>query len=289
MRNVILAAFLLASATPANARTVKILTYNIGGIPDILFPLPRREGRVAKIADILARRKYDVVCLQEVWLQKDANYISRKADYPYSARLRINSTLTALFGNGLLILSRFPIVEARFFPYSINAPVFSLLDADFWATKGLLAVRLKLNGKEIDVYTTHMTASTDDRRHSSIRKIQTMELIDSVYLFSRGGPFVITGDFNSKIGWPEYTMLTSTLRLRDTCMRDGANSCGVTDPLDHKLDFIFLSDHFPQDALKNARIDFRWSRPYPFMELSDHQAIGVTFECCGNVKMDRRR
>ena len=69
--SILLAALVMASAPAAYAEeaTLKVLTYNIWGIPIIT---PARSARVEAIGDAIAELAPDLVTLQEVWLEEDA-------------------------------------------------------------------------------------------------------------------------------------------------------------------------------------------------------------------------
>lgn len=257
-----------------NGEPLKILTYNVGGLPTL--PLPNKNKRIQRIAERLAHSEYDVICLQELWFNRDAEKIRRVSEFPYAARAR--APFSPFRGNGLLILSRLPIIKQQFFPFSRNAPAWHFLNADVWANKGVLAARLEIQGKTLDIYTTHTVASTLDRHYDVVRLQQVGEIKEMAQKFSGNNPFLLMGDFNFKRQSPEYRALTKSLDLKDACLKINAADCGVTDSMDGVIDYVFLSQNFNEQDLVGAKTDFLWTAAYPNMEFSDHQAIGVLIE-----------
>jgi hypothetical protein len=75
--------------------------------------------RLRMLAALLERHRYDLVCLQEVLYRANALLIRRLArSYGYHAH-----TGAVLLHGGLMVLSRLPIVAARFVRYPMTAPV----------------------------------------------------------------------------------------------------------------------------------------------------------------------
>ncbi|MBI4369158.1 MAG: endonuclease/exonuclease/phosphatase family protein [Elusimicrobia bacterium] len=247
------------------APSIKILTYNVGGIPWIM-PLPKRRARFAEISRRLRDSSYDIVCLQEIWTAGDARRIWKESGFAHMARLK-----QALpFGNGLMILSRYPLGDVRVFPFTAREPSRYFLDDEFWAKKGALAVRIDVAGRQVDVYNTHLIASTEDDRYIALRNTQIFDLRSVVREYSGERPFVIAGDFNFPPRQKSYRILKSLLGVHDVCPDGQPGACGATNT-DGRVDQIYTSLHFaPQDIMAHG-VDFRWDRPYPLFQLSDHQ------------------
>jgi endonuclease/exonuclease/phosphatase family metal-dependent hydrolase len=62
-------------------------------------------------------------------------------------------------GTGLLVISRFPIVDAKFKRYSCNGNPATIFHGDYLAAKGIGLVRLRVaDGVTVDVFATHLHA-----------------------------------------------------------------------------------------------------------------------------------
>lgn len=252
------------------SRPLKILTFNAGGVP-FVSPLSNRKKRFEDIARRLNKSDYDLVFLQEVWMKRDLKIFTEQSGYPYAAH--VNSSM--LFGNGLVVLSRFPVLETRVYTFTAAEPFHDFLDGDFWAAKGVLAARLDVGGRALDVYNTHLVANTSGREHIALRHTQLYDLAGAVADFSKGRPFVLAGDFNFPPVYDGHKILTRLLGAWDVCDGNGPGACSGTD-VDGRLDYIFLSRHFAEEAILAQDTDFRWERSYPHFKYSDHQGFTAT-------------
>jgi len=126
----------------APARLV-VVTLNIWGL---LLVSRRREERVASIAQEIAKSRADVVALQEVWVSTDALKVATAA----ADHGLIHSHLfkSGLFGPGLMVLSRYPIVDAAFHPFAAAGDPTKFFQGDFYGTKGIGYAKLQLPSAE---------------------------------------------------------------------------------------------------------------------------------------------
>jgi endonuclease/exonuclease/phosphatase family metal-dependent hydrolase len=193
---------------------VKVLTLNM-----FLRPPPvktnlsdHKEARTDYlISNVLDN--YDIICLQEVFdLLNDRKEriiqgaIERGLHY-YATSPRPSFFSKELIDGGLLVLSRFPIVETDFYGFG-NGTLPDLL-----TYKGVLYCKILINSEPIHVFTTHTQASYDlvDPIYRQIRKeqISVMRKIISDKLKSPQDFAIFLGDFNvmtSQIGEKElYT------------------------------------------------------------------------------------
>ncbi|KAL9933946.1 hypothetical protein V8E36_007028 [Tilletia maclaganii] len=142
---------------------------------------------------------YDVIALQEIWVEsEDWRYMrSRCAErYPYSKFF-----YTAAVGSGLAILSRYPIVSTHTQPYLLNGVPIYVTHGDWIAGKafGSFTVRHPRLGL-VDIYNTHTIAAGGEdgpefrRAH---RVAQAWELASKVRDSAERGRHVIMGDINS--------------------------------------------------------------------------------------------
>jgi endonuclease/exonuclease/phosphatase family metal-dependent hydrolase len=203
-----------AAALPANVRELKVLTYNIKGLP-VLTNL----DRLKRIGEILAERRRlgdepDVVVLQEAFVRK-ARRVRDRAGYPYMIQ---GPTDGSLFANasGLEVLSNHPIVER--YQRRLHDCAFP----ECVVSKAIVGVTLGLPGVPypVDVFTTHLQADT---RNDRVRSNQ----IDDITVFLnriRFGrvPAIFAGDFNFKPRHQSYHKF-----LREAPFADAGFDCVV--------------------------------------------------------------
>lgn len=200
------------TAESSNVRELKVLTYNIKGLPVIT-----NLDRLKRIGEILAERRRrgdepDVVVLQEAFVRK-AQRIRNRAGYPYAIH---GPTDGGLFANasGLEVLSNHPIVERH--ERRLNDCAFP----ECFVSKAVVGVSLGIPGlpAPVDVFTTHLQADT---RNDKVRSNQIDDI--SVFLdrihFGRV-PAIFAGDFNFKPRHESYHKF-----LRETPFSDAGLDC----------------------------------------------------------------
>ena len=226
---------------------VRVVSYNVWGLPS---PLTVRPSRFPKIAESLPDLKADVVGFQETFSRK-TRVLEQIEGYPYLAR-GPQKGKGKILSSGLLILSRYPIVESATVRYSRCSGF------DCFAAKGAVMARIDLPwAGEIDVYDTHLNAGGKDR----IRDSQVMELMMFMVKHSTNRPVVLIGDFNTKEGSALYEDLAGIYGMRDA--HDEYRLSGVH--LDPVQWFGFTMDTYRNSNMKFAklfvkprRIDFAW-------------------------------
>jgi endonuclease/exonuclease/phosphatase (EEP) superfamily protein YafD len=81
--------------------------------------------------------------------------------------------------------------------------------ADAWATKGWLALRVRLpNGAVLDVYNSHLDAGKKPKRTRDhrTRKRQLEQLEAAIREFSGSGAVIVAGDFNARVDQPHAAL-----------------------------------------------------------------------------------
>ncbi|KAG8976036.1 phospholipase C type enzyme [Tulasnella sp. 425] len=190
-----------------------------------------RQPRIQAIAEVLSASDYDIVCLQELWVHADFQYI----------RSRVSKTLpnakfffSGALGSGLAILTKFPIVETSIRPYSLNGSPLDVAGGDFFVGKSIVSavVEHPLLG-ETEVFNTHMYARGGDdgeeanRAHRIVGAWQFGNLIRAS---ARRGRYVIAaGDFNSIPNSLPITIVRSHGGLVDAWMASHDSSLFPTE------------------------------------------------------------
>lgn len=184
--------------------TLRVITFNIADAH--LFTTNRRE-RMLAIGALLTRLDPDVAGLQESFVREDRELLLKAlAD----SRLRHHALYPAgVFGNGLLTLSAYPIVDTCFYRFRHNNRWYKLHQGDWWAGKGVGLARIRLlDGSLIDFYNTHLQAQRRDPHNAMQRVKQTGELVAFVRATrAPSTPALLVGDFNGKLREPDIQSL----------------------------------------------------------------------------------
>lgn len=181
----------------ASSSTLTLLTFNVWGLR---FVSKDRDVRIRAIAAYLASNssRYDVVCLQELWINSDFEFVRRElADVlPHSRFFH-----TGALGSGLAIFTRFPIVGGQAMPYALSGTPLEVIAGDFFVNKaaGKIVIRHPQLG-EVEVWNTHMHAAGDDGKETrrAHRLTQAWQLAQQIKAgVERGRHILLAGDFNS--------------------------------------------------------------------------------------------
>ena len=153
-----------------------LLSLNTFGIPFFLS-----WGRLVRLASELKQLGSTVICLQEIQQNAYAPLLVRHLPtYPHRA---IFPHVYAPKG-GLGIFSRASLICQRFEPYLDRGLRFLITFADWALFKGVLVVRLQMDGLDIFVLNTHMNANySGDWHHQNplalvqLRQVQKLSAL----------------------------------------------------------------------------------------------------------------
>ena len=190
--------------------SVRLLSYNF-----FLRPPPvnnngsdYKNERLKDFIEFLP--EFDIICFQEIFttLTDRKHQMIReaaKSGFKYHVSSRPPSFLSEYITDaGLLILSRYEIVECDYYDYYLN------ISGDAPSNKGIIYTKIKINNRYLFLFNTHLQSTYFDESQSNIndtiqvRTKQTEELINFVYnkllTFPRDeiekGLVLIVGDFN---------------------------------------------------------------------------------------------
>ena len=198
----------IESSIPRNS--IRLLTYNFFCRPP---PVHSNQGdfKDARLNDFIDQlSNFDIICFQELFttLNDRKHKMIRegaKAGLKYYAYPKVPSFFSKyLVDSGLLILSRYEIIEKDFYEYFIT------ICGDSPGGKGVLYTKIKINSKFLFLFNTHLQATYYSESQKNIdytvqvRASQTEELINFVYnkILTiprdeiKTGCIIICGDFN---------------------------------------------------------------------------------------------
>jgi endonuclease/exonuclease/phosphatase family metal-dependent hydrolase len=251
-------------AAAPTAPPLRVLTFNVAGIPLAHARWPRRR---AEIARLLRQSPYDIVALQEAWLDSDVATLHHESGFPNLARLGSSG----IAGNGLAILTRYSVVHTAGVVFPLKpAALAELRRGESISSKGVIMARLRTPAGELDVYNTHFTSDYPGLDHRLFRLAQAFEVYDMVRLNSQGRAFIVLGDLNCGPGDPEFDLILDLLGLEDTCAGGpGRQPCGATHDGDGgRVDHVLVPAGSAVPV--RSRIALRSEGPEP---LSDHSGV----------------
>ncbi|CAG8581519.1 1343_t:CDS:2 [Paraglomus brasilianum] len=198
----------------SSTTTLTVLSLNCWGLAVISKLRPQR---MEAIADALATSAYEIVGLQEVWVYADYELIrSRtKSRFPYSKFFH-----SGIFGGGLAILSRYPVVEVSFHPYRLNGRAINFYHGDWYVGKGVASIVIDHPvGGFTEVFNTHTHAGYGPREkdeYLSHRIAQGWEIANILRASAaRGRNVIALGDFNSRSDTLFYKLVTTHGQITD--------------------------------------------------------------------------
>jgi len=194
-----------------STNSIHLLTYNFFCRPPPVNT-NKDDYKDSRVEDFVKDelQKFDIICFQELFttLNDRKHRMIREGakvglQYYYSSKVP-SFFSKYLVDSGLLILSRYEIVDNDSYDYYIN------ISGDSVSNKGILYTKIKINDKFLFLFNTHLQASYFDDSQKNInytiqvRMSQAEELINYVYnkLLTiprdevNSGCVIIAGDFN---------------------------------------------------------------------------------------------
>jgi endonuclease/exonuclease/phosphatase family metal-dependent hydrolase len=175
--------------SPDQGISIRLMTYNVHGCRGM-------DGKLSpgRIARIIAREDPDVICLQELDVERTRSrgvdqiqVIAERleADYHFHAVAELDD---GRFGNA--VISRHPLELLATTPLPAATRTKSMLNLE---DRGALTVVLSMNGLEIRIVNTHLSILASERR------LQTEALLGLQAVADPGssGPLILAGDLNA--------------------------------------------------------------------------------------------
>ena len=204
---------IIVAAGPAralqNGDQLRVATANLWGVAALGFDWADEiDARFAAMADRLARNapRLDIVLIQEAWKNDARHALLQHEGVVRNFPFRVDA-VDRPGGAGLVILSRFPIEEARFHRFHAQGNCLKFWEADCLSGKGILAVRLRIGARSLWVGDTHLIAcypgpdageeACDEADpNGATRMAQLIEARGFIEDLAAGGPLLLGGDFN---------------------------------------------------------------------------------------------
>ncbi|KAG1825654.1 Endonuclease/exonuclease/phosphatase [Suillus subaureus] len=178
------------------AEQIRVVTLNCWGLK---YVSKDRHERVTAIAHALARSDYDIIALQEIWVEADYNEIRQSVvpRLPYTKLFH-----SGALGAGLGILTRWPIIATSMTPYSLVGEPTDVFGGDWFVGKGVGSVTIMhpVLGP-VQLFVTHFCAKGGEsgpEYNRTYRLVNAWEFAKVARQAAELGRYVIAmGDFNS--------------------------------------------------------------------------------------------
>ena len=189
-------------------KTLKIITYNVS-----MLPFSKNIEYRLNIF-IEAVKKYDIVVMQEIAHVDDIILLNKISfSYGFYSHYFKHGTgfpfWNAVAGTGIIVLSKYPIIEVMYKQYSINGSPHKILHADYFGAKGVGLCYIKLPQELgiIQLYVSHLHANYADKitdiKNNKIdeyrfhRVSQIFEMAQFIKNTVKDNLAIVCGDFNS--------------------------------------------------------------------------------------------
>lgn len=175
---------------------LKIISFNIWDLP--LFFVKNRKERMKGTAKYLKESGADIICLQESFDIKNRQFLQDVLADNYYVAGDLEETRRILFfklfdmSGGLVIFSKFPIIQHRFVSYS---RLFNSAIGEMLARKGFLETTIKTPFGDIRILNTHLHEEAPFFDHN-VRLSQLAKMFGLIN--HRDMPTILTGDFNEQ-------------------------------------------------------------------------------------------
>lgn len=204
-------------ASAADKKEVKMLCYNVAGLPSVNGIIGMQGADVAgnqtKLGKLLNDTDYNVIAVQEDFGYHD-NLVKGLTNYKY----RTDHTGGIPGGDGLNIFSKTPIYNAKRTTWEKSYGVIKD-GADELTPKGILYSVLDMgDGIYVDFYVIHADAN-DDEGSREARRDNFRQLTELIKARGNDRPVIVTGDFNTSSHLAQGQAFTNYLinnaRLKD--------------------------------------------------------------------------
>ncbi|XP_068627781.1 putative neutral sphingomyelinase [Battus philenor] len=191
--------------------TLNIFTLNCWGIPAVS---KNRKERINAISKYLVTSSHTIVCLQEIWSEKDYLFLkdSLKSILPYS-----HYFYSGVLGSGLCVFSKWLIQDVFFHQWPLNGYIHKIHHGDWFGGKGVGLCRIRYEDKLINVYCTHLHAEYhEDDMYLAHRVLQAYSTAEFVNLTtSPADVSILAGDLNTAPGDLSFKLITQLPSLMD--------------------------------------------------------------------------
>lgn len=249
------APFRLPTTTAGTSGTIKVMSYNVLGFPEVIRGISDDQARSA--SSLLESWDFDIVGLQENWVI-NGPLMSNLSTSTYPGRTHHYGGTMTSFGDGLVT-----IAGGAIDPNQAQRIQFNLCDGtlgefirgeisspDCATEKGFTIAEVHLaSDLSVHVYNTHFNTGSN----FNVNQGSLDQIANKINTYSAGKPVVLMGDFNmwltDSIMAAQFSEFTAKTGLTWSC--EDLNTC------DGRIDLIAYrgSEQFDFTTLSEATID----------------------------------
>lgn len=171
---------------------MKIITWNCCLPPWLFFRRRKLPGIVAS----LLKAEADIICLQEVFFKKDADFII--------SELKAAGFSYYFYFKNLLTVSKLPLSKKQSFVFESQGSIFSWAILDFLYKKGFQLIEIEDGAEKFCLVNAHLLSAyaIDTHKYQITREKQVEESCQQIDKQCFKG--IILGDFNFEPGTSPY-------------------------------------------------------------------------------------
>lgn len=244
----------------ADAYEIKIITYNVAGLPDFITydrgMAPTKE-RFSYIGDTL--KKYDIIAIQEAFIP-EREIIEKKLRAYYVVH-GADVGMVKLMGSGVYTYSKWPVTQSHYEKWE------HLTGADALSLKGFVAATVNVSpGFSIDVYNVHgQTGRSSDKVEMKLKNFARMSQYMEYQSGASGRPVLLIGDFNIREGDAVWQSIV-----------DGMGVTMIPDPAADRPDHLFYKENGSGWRISVVDSGTDFTEPFKDDRPSDHIAFRAT-------------
>ncbi len=263
------------------------MTLNVWGLAQ---PIAQDvAARLRAIGAALPALQCDIAAFQEVWTEEAARILTAAGEQAGFLHAWGGPEPTA--SGGLLVISRLPLLQARFEPYITRGLPERVAHMDYWGEKGFLELQLVTDLGAVTLFNTHLHAQYRTHAYPEYRAHRMGQVVQlAARVRAVSGPVIAVGDFNLREGDPDYEAWIGLTRLRDVAAALDARqptalgsspyveSTGRKEP---RIDYVFERGGV-RTGVRATRIervfDQEWSLDGRPATYSDHAGLRAELE-----------
>jgi endonuclease/exonuclease/phosphatase family metal-dependent hydrolase len=275
-----------------DATVLSVMSFNIWGLQFGGLSLAENlDARLRAMVPPIRGLDPDIIAFQEVWSDAHWGYLVEQLDYPFVAYRPSRGHLRGRLGNGLLVLSRYPLARERVRRFSAFTHV-----QEFFASKGALFVDVLTAQGPVTFINTHL-GSGFSPRVTQRRVVQLRELCRWIRTVPGEHPVIMAGDLNLSPDSELYRALLDWVQAHydgasgDTFLQANPGEPGYTyyrsrsrprrpaDPWPpaHRIDYIFVLSS-PESTVQLRILASDVVLDVPDAPLSDHCGVLTRIE-----------